>query len=171
MFPRLNSHRLTLGVLLVPLFWLPVVMRGAPTEAEAGKLKLEARLVFASNKADAPPAGRKLGAAFVKRYYRMYKWTNFYLVAKQGFAVATLATQKVVMSPTCQVLVKNLGAGRLECALFLRGKPLARQTSTVARGGSVVFGGNETDSGAWFVSLRNPVEDIFASAPPPSPVP
>jgi hypothetical protein len=158
----LKYCRLPLVALVMAVLFLAQGASGATGEAEIGGMNLEARLVFASNTPVASPSARKLDAGSAKRLSTAFLWTNYFLIATQRFSVAPRATRKVVMSAFCYVLVRNLGGGRLDCKLFLDGKVFASQTSILAGGGRVDFGGDATDNNAWFVCLRPPVEEMSA---------
>jgi len=101
------------GVILTAVSLMLAVIAVAGAENGGRVTTLEARLILASDKPDAPPAARRLDAASMKRFYCFYKWTNFFLVKKQRFAVAALATRNAAMTVQVSVLTFDTDGRRL----------------------------------------------------------
>ena len=98
--------------------------------AQAGELKLEAQLVWATNdKASPDPNHKPVEASLVKKLQQLpVKWNNFFEVNRQKLSLPSKGSQRVTMSKECVIDVKDVGDSRVEVTLIGKGKVANKTT-------------------------------------------
>jgi hypothetical protein len=119
-------------------------------------LNLEAQLIWGSNDTPANDATNNLVRPKIEKKLKRlpFKWEHYYVVNTQSFSVPQNETAKVTMSSDCEIVVKNVGNERVELSLIGKGKPVGKITQSLAKGQTLVTGGNAENLTGWFIVLR-----------------
>jgi hypothetical protein len=126
------------------------------TRAQAGDMKFQAQLVWATDD-DKPPAGKDykpVDSAIGGRLKKLLKWKNYFEVRHTEFALSPGEAKNVPISEKCQIEVKDVGKGTIEVVLVGKGKEVARQKQALPKGEMLVLGGNAPNATAWMVTLK-----------------
>src|SRR3989442_205067 len=115
--PRVVRFAVTLAVLVFP--WC-IGLAGGKVEP----LKVEAQLIWGTNDDQAPPDAnyREVEPKLRKKLLAVFKWKNYFEVVRKALNVPPNKTQRVKLSPKCEVEVTNFGNSNIEAKLFGEGK-------------------------------------------------
>jgi hypothetical protein len=144
------SFRLTLLLLALAL--------GAAA-VQAADLRLEATLIQGANDRPATVKYSLIPASLSAGLRLHYHWTNYYQITNLTVAIPLNETRDVNISDRCTLKIKNLGSSRVAIDCIGQGKQISRGTNTLP----VIWGSDDTNNTAWFVSLQS------ADAKPPVP--
>ena len=124
--------------------------------AEAGDMKLEAQLIWATNdKQDPNPKHKPVAAEIQAKLDQLpLKWANYFEVNKMGLDIPKGEARKVKLSDKCEVEIKNLDGTKVEVALLGKGDPVWKRMQALPKGEILVLGGNAPNSTAWLVALK-----------------
>ena len=124
--------------------------------AQAGELKLEAQLVWATNDKESPdPKHKPVEASLVKKLQQLpWKWNNWFEVNRQKFVLPPKGAQTVSMSKECVIDVKDVGESRVEVTLIGKGKQVNKTTKPLPKGEVLIISGNSENKCAWFVVIK-----------------
>ena len=136
------------------LFLLALMSGGLA--AQAGEMKLQAQLIWATNDKESPdPKHKAVDAALVKKLQQLpWKWNNYFEVNSQNFALPPKGTQKVSMSKKCVIEIKDLGDSRVEVTLIGQGKAANKTTKPLPKGDVLIIAGDSENKCAWFVVIK-----------------
>jgi len=132
-----------------------VAWPGVPVSAQAGEVKLEAVLVWATNGPKPDDQALKDVTQDIEKKLRCipFKYTNYFEVNRRQFAFKN-GTAKVSMSRDCKLTLKTKEDGQTEVTLIGRGKPVGTITQVIKKEKCLVVGGPAEDSTAWFVVIK-----------------
>jgi hypothetical protein len=125
--------------------------------AQAGDLKIEARLVWGCNDAKSPDPKLKPVEAEVRKKLATLplKWSHYYEVNRKQIKVPLGSKGKTTLSKKCAVEIKSLEGEKVEVVWYgKRGKVVGRQTQPLPKGEMLVLGGNAPNSTCWLVTLK-----------------
>ena len=131
-----------------------LVLTGGVTRA--ADLKLEAQIVWGANDEKSPDPTHKPVEEDVRKKLAdlPLKWSHYFEVSRQRFAVARGATTKTALGK-CAVEVKSLEGRKVEVVWFgKKGEVVGRQTQPLARGEMLVLGGNAPNATSWLLILK-----------------
>lgn len=127
----------------------------------AEELKLEARLIWASNEPTSPnPKHKKLDSALTKWLSEKYNWKHYFEENQQTVTLRDREPEKVPMSPTCRLEITHLGKSRIEVKLYGKDKPdgkdklVNRVEHTLPKNDRLVIAGDSQNKTAWFIALK-----------------
>ncbi len=146
---------------ILPAAWIiaAVLLGGVVSvRAEAGDIKLEAQLIWATNdKQDPNPKHKPVSPEIQEKLNQLpLKWANCFEVNKIELNVPKGEARKAKLSDKCEVEIKNLDGTKVEVALLGTGKgePLWKRTQGLPKGEILVLGGNAPNATAWLVALK-----------------
>lgn len=126
------------------------VLAGAKDES----LKLRVQLVWGTNDEKSPnPKHKELDDTIRRKLSGVFKWKNYFEVKQEDASVGPKKTQRLQLSPQCEVEIKNLGSGMISARLFGEGKLLVEQRQNFTLKEPLVLGGHDRNKTAWFVVL------------------
>ncbi len=124
--------------------------------ADAGDMKLEAQLIWATNdKEDPNPKHKPVAPDIQAKLEKLpLKWVNYFEVNKLSLDVPKGETRKAKLSDKCEVEIKNLDGTKVEVALLGNGDPVWKRIQMLPKGEILVLGGNAPNATAWLVALK-----------------
>ncbi len=123
--------------------------------AFANEQKFAAKLIWGTD--EAKPTDAKLKEVDPKlkeKFANVFKWKHYFEVDQQHFAVTEGANKRQVMSPKCDIEVKNEGKGIYEVKLWGEGKCIKKVRQAIPAGEILVLAGDDKNATAWFVVLK-----------------
>jgi hypothetical protein len=148
---------------LVPtsgLGWLSialVLLAGGEFRALAADMKFHAFLVWGTDYAQ-PPEGKAYKPVepdIMRKLKELpLRWTNWFEVNRQDFAVQQGAAKEVPMSEKCRLSVTKTSGNEVEVLLIGKGKEVVRRKQSLPKGEMLVLGGNAPNATAWLVVLK-----------------
>ena len=118
-----------------------LLLSGLTARAADGDLQLEAQWIQGSN--DSVTNGKPVAPEIEAKLKRLpLKWQHYTLLSTQTFMVGKEGAKSVSLGTGCDIVVKNLGAERVELTLAGRGKI----TQSLSKGQTLVTGGNDENS-------------------------
>jgi len=123
--------------------------------AAAAGLKLEARLVWATNDEKGGPNCKPLDGDLAGKLHGMFKWKSYFEITNQLACIPVNKTRDIKMSAHCTLRVENLGGSRVEITCIGEGKEVQKWTDTLTPPKWLVFGGDCENNTAWFIGLRS----------------
>ena len=126
------------------------------SNAQAGDMKLEAQLLWGTDKSESPDPKHKQVEPEVREKLNKLplKWTHYYLVNSEKFSVAAGKTRKVDLSPKCAVEVKAVDRSTIEVTLFGKGEQVMKRLQALPVGEILIIGGNAPGSTSWLVVVK-----------------
>jgi len=142
---------------IVPFFYVVtcwgLFLTGQSLSALAGDdtLRVESRLVWASNSESAPEGveSKPVDEKLHKRLRGMFKWRHYHEVEQKDLKLVAKKTQKVQFGKDCAVKVTYLGNNQIE-AVYGEGDSQVRKRQTLKPGEIFSIGGHRKDDSAWF---------------------
>ena len=119
-------------------------------------MRIEVQLIWGTNDKQSPDPNHKPVNAEVKKKLGdlPLKWANYFEVNRRIIELPPLGSQKVSMSPKCEIEIHDLGKSRIEVSHFSKGEHLLKRTQAFAKGDTFVLGGNAPNATSWFVVLK-----------------
>jgi hypothetical protein len=148
-------------VLFCLLAWALPLLSADFSRAQAGQWKFEAQLVWATNDKISPdPKHKKVEPEIQQKLDKLpLKWANYFEVNRQEITLDKGGTNKVCLSPKCNLEIKVIQGKKVEVSLLnKKGEVLSRQTQPLPKGEVLVLGGEAPNATAWFVTLKR-IED------------
>ena len=141
--------------LLSALFFLSVGTGVLAGEGK-GESKFEAQLIWAAKDKSKDSKLKPVDPEVRKKLDELpLKWTHYYMVKRESFAVAKGGTNSVIMSEKCTVEVKRLGDSKYEVTFHgKKGNVCTKRTQPFLKGEILILGGNAPDATAWLVTLK-----------------
>ncbi len=134
-----------------------ILLAGGELRAQAADMKLQAFLLWGTDDKK-PPPGKNYKPAAADVMHKLkdlpLKWTNWFEVNRQDFAVPQGGLKEVPISERCRLKVTNINGAELEVLLIGRGKEVVRRKQSLAAADMLVLGGNAPNSTAWLVVLK-----------------
>jgi hypothetical protein len=134
-------------------FLLTLALAATGAAALAADLRLQATLIQGANgsptNADYKLADTGLSTSL--RTFTAAQWTNFYEVTNLTAVVPLDQTHDFQMNDHCILKIRNLGSSLVAVDCISHDKQISRGTNSLP----LIFGSNDTNKTAWFVSLRD----------------
>ncbi len=122
--------------------------------AWAANVKIEAKLIWATDDAKSPDAKHvPVDSATAERLRKAFKWKNYFVVNTVVKDIPSRGTVPFELSKKCTVEIKELEGPRVEVVLIGEGKPVHRATKSLNKGESFVYSGDDKNQNAWFVLI------------------
>jgi len=124
--------------------------------ADAGDMKLEVQLIWATNdKADPNPKHKPIAPEIREKLNQLpLKWANYFEVNKVTLDIPKGESRKAKLSDKCEVEIKNLDGGKVEVALLGKGDPVWKRVQSLPNGDVLILGGNAPNASAWLVAVK-----------------
>jgi hypothetical protein len=138
--------------------WVALMLLGGGVlGAQAADMKFKAFLLWGTNEPK-PPEGKDYKPVEAEIHQKLkdlpLKWTNWFEVRHNDFAVGKGATKRAAMSDKCELEVRNLGDANVEVAQIGKGKEVLRRKQSLGKGEVLILGGNAPNSTAWLIVLK-----------------
>jgi hypothetical protein len=120
----------------------------------AGDQKVKATLVWGTDDEKPNDPHLKRADEQMVKGLRHFKWKNYFEVTNTAVNLSPNVTNRVRLSPKCEVELQNLGKAGLEAKLWGEGKLVYTKKGTIPAGEHLALGGDDPkNSSAWFVIL------------------
>jgi hypothetical protein len=120
----------------------------------AANLKIEAKLIWATNDEKSPNAGhKKVEDASAERLRNAFKWKNYFVVTNVVKDIPSRGTVPFELSKKCTVEIRELEGPRVEVILIGEGKKLNKAIKPLNIAEPLVFSGDDKNQTAWFVMI------------------
>jgi hypothetical protein len=121
---------------------------------ENGSIKLWVQLVHATQSAAVQPANWKpIGPELSKRLTDVFRWRDYYEVARQEISVEPGKITKASLSKDREVVVTFKSPTEMIVRLYRQGT-MVRKTERSLNQKMTIMGGDANDREAWFVVVR-----------------
>jgi hypothetical protein len=121
--------------------------------AHAEEIKLEAKLIWASNERTSPKKEHKpvdeATAAKLKKPFP--QWQYFFVETNVVKTVPSRGSNRFVLSKECTLEIAELEGPRVEVKLIGNGKPVHKTIKEISKGGWFVYTGDDKHESAWIV--------------------
>ena len=124
--------------------------------AQAGEIKFQALLVWATNAENSPdPKQKPVDAEVRKKLEELpLKWARYFEVNRKPFSLVKGDSKQITLSDECKIDVKDVNGKDFEVSLIGKGKPVLKRTQALPKGEMLVLGGPAPDSTGWLVVLK-----------------
>jgi hypothetical protein len=124
-------------------------------KAAESETRFAAELVWGTS-GDKPPDQelKPITPELKKRLQRVFKWRNYFQIARKEFVVSPTRGARVQMSRDCVLEVAALAGGDFEIQLFGKGVLVVKKKQPIIPGETIVLGGDDKNDNAWFVVLN-----------------
>lgn len=121
--------------------------------AHAEEIKLEAKLIWASNEQKSPKKEHEpVDEATADKLRKNFpKWKYFFLEKKVVKTVPSRGSNKFELSKECTLEITELEGPRVEVKLIGNGKPVHKAIKEISKGGWFVYTGDDKHESAWIV--------------------
>ena len=138
------------GRLLLAIFlFLATVLDGS-----AAELKLEAKLIWATNDEKSPdPEHKPVDPATAEKLRKVFKWKNYFVVNRIVKVVPSRGSSRFDLSKHCSVEIRELEGPKVEVKLIGQGKEVHKTTKTLTKGEWFTYAGDDKNESAWFVII------------------
>jgi hypothetical protein len=124
--------------------------------AQAANLKVEAKLIWATDMAKSPDENHKpVDPATAERLGKTFKWKHYFVVQSLVKDIPSRGLARFELSKKCTVEIKELEGPRVEVTLFGEGKPVHKTVKALNKGESFVYSGDDKNETAWFVIISD----------------
>ena len=135
------------------LLFLALVFSLMAVGAHAEEIKLEAKLIWASNQPTSPKKEHKLAdeatAAKLKKTFP--QWQYFFVETNVVKTIPSRSSNRFVLSKECTLEIAELEGPRVEVKLIGNGKPVHKTIKEISKGGWFVYTGDDKHESAWIV--------------------
>jgi hypothetical protein len=131
-----------------------VTLAGFTVSVNAGDMPLKMVLIWGTD--EEHPADKSLKPAnpeTVAQFREVCKWKYYFEVTNTVTALSPTGTNKIRLSPKCEVEVSNHGAEGIAAKFYGENKLIYSGKSKVETGKHWGIGGNDKNATAWFVIL------------------
>ena len=136
------------------LFLVSLLFSATVFPGNAADLKLEAKLIWATNDANSPDANHKpVDSATADKLRKVFKWKNYFVVNRCVKNVPSRSSNRFELSKECTVEIREMEGPKVEVKLIGKGKEIHKTTKTLSRGESFVYSGDDKNESAWFVII------------------
>ena len=124
--------------------------------AEAGDMKLEAQLIWATNDQEDPNPKHKPVSREIREKLNQLplKWTNYFEVNRTPLDVPKGEARPATLSDKCGIEIKNLDGDKVEVALLGKGDKVLKRIQSLPKGDILILGGNAPNATAWLIALK-----------------
>src|SRR5882762_6264102 len=103
--------------------------------ASAAELKLEAKLIWATNDDKSPdPEHKPVDPATAEKLRKVFKWKNYFVVNRIVKVVPSRGVNRFELSKQCAVEIRELEGPRVEVKLIGEGKEVHKTTKSLSKG-------------------------------------
>ena len=142
------------GLLRCALVFL--ISASAVIQAQAAKLKLEARLIWGTNDDTySDPKYRRVDESTTEKLRKIFQWKNYFEVNRVTGEVPSRGTKAFKMSEKCTIEIAELEGPKVEVKLIGDGKPVNKTTKHLEKGESFTIAGDDKNGCAWFVIITD----------------
>jgi len=124
--------------------------------ADAGSpLKLQVQLIWGTN--GAKPTGQDLKDVeqdISKRLRSVFKWRNYFEVARKQVSVNAEKPESVKLSEKCVAEIENLGDSSIKVRIIGEGQLFGTHKGSISPGELISIASEDINDTAWFVVLR-----------------
>src|SRR5882762_2213345 len=112
-----------------------LVLCGSTLESTAAELKLEAKLIWATNDNTSPDPNQKpVDPATAEKLRKVFKWKNYFVVNRLVKVVPSRGVNRFELSKQCAVEIRELEGPRVEVKLIGEGKEVHKTTKSLSKG-------------------------------------
>jgi len=136
--------------------WLLVflLLSGTAPPTNAAELKLEAKLIWATNDDKSPdPNHKPVDAATAEKLRKVFKWKSYFVVNRLVKVVPSRGSNRFELSKQCTVEIRELEGPRVEVKLIGDGKEVHKTTKALSKGEWFTYAGDDKNESAWFVII------------------
>jgi hypothetical protein len=135
------------------LLFLALVFSLAAVGAHAEEIKLEAKLIWASNEPKSPkPEHKPVDKATEEKLRKPFpQWKYFFVETNVVQIIPSRGSNKFTLSKSCTLEITELEGPRVEVTLIGKGKPVHKTTKEISKGGWFVYTGDDKHESAWIV--------------------
>jgi len=135
------------------LISLALVFLLAAVGAHAEEIKLEAKLIWASNEPTSPKKEHKLVDEATAEKLRKIRpqWQYFFVETNVVQIVPSRGSNKFTLSKECTLEITELEGPRVEVKLIGNGKPVHKTIKEIKKGSWFVYTGDDKHESAWIV--------------------
>lgn len=135
------------------LLFLALVFLLAAVGAHAEEIKLEAKLIWASNESKSPKKEHKpVDDATTEKLRKICpQWKYFFAETNVVKTVPSRGSNRFVLSKECTLEITELEGPRVEVKLIGNGKPVHKIIKEIKKGGWFVYTGDDKHESAWIV--------------------
>ncbi len=132
---------------LALVFWLAAV------GAHAEEIKLEAKLIWASNESKSPKKEHEpVDEATAEKLRKIFpQWKYYFFEKKVVKTVPSRGSNKFELSKSCTLEITELEGPRVEVKLVGNGKPVHKTIKEITKGRWFVYTGDDKHESAWIV--------------------
>jgi len=131
-----------------------LVLCGSTLESTAAELKLEAKLIWATNDNTSPePNHKPVDPATAEKLRKVFKWKNYFVVNRLVKVVPSRGSNRFELSKQCTVEIRELEGPRVEVKLIGEGKEVHKTTKSLSKGEWFTYAGDDKNESAWFVII------------------
>jgi hypothetical protein len=146
-------------------YWLLLAFLATGPSLFAEELKIEAKLIWATNDEKSPdPKHKPVDAKTAESLRKVFTWKNYFEVSRQTGVVPNRGTNAFVVSKECTVEIAELEGPKVGVLLIGKGKPVNRTVKALSRGESFTLGGDGRNGSAWFVIISQ-LDEKASSTP------
>lgn len=140
--------------LLLGLLWGQAASAQNAAKPTGTHYKYKAILVWGTD-GDKPDGQdlKDLEEPVLAKLKKIFKWKNYFEVNSKNFTITAKETQKVTLSPKCDIEIKFDAADALEVEMIGEGRVVSRVKKAMPYNEWIVLGGDDKNSTAWFVLL------------------
>jgi len=150
-----------------PLVWIAALLFFlglSRADVLAGEIKVEVQLVWGTNEDKSPdPKHKRVDADVAKRLGHL-KWKNYFQVNQQVVTIPSRKTQRIKLSPQCEIDITELEGPRVEVKVYGRTAEAAaknepfkwvhKHTEQLTKDQLLVFAGNDKNDCAWAIVVK-----------------
>jgi len=120
----------------------------------AAELKLEAKLIWATNDDKSPdPSHKPVEPATAEKLRKVFKWKNYFVVNRLVKVVPSRGSNRFELSKQCTIEIRELEGPRVEVKLIGDGKEVHKTTKSLSKGEWFTYAGDDKNESAWFVII------------------
>lgn len=140
--------------LVVGLLWGQLLQAQDAAKPTTAKYKYKAILVWGTD-GDKPDGQnlKDLDEQVLSKLKKIFKWRNYFEVNSKPFTITAKETQKINLSPKCDIEIKFDSTDALEVEMIGEGKVVSRVKKAMPYNEWIVLGGDDKNANAWFVLL------------------
>ena len=135
------------------LLLLALVFSLVAVGVHAEEIKLEAKLIWASNEEKSPkPEHKPVDKATEAKLKKLFpEWKYFFVETNVVQVVPSRGANKFTLSKACTLEITELEGPRVEVKLIGNGKPVHKAVKEISKGGWFVYRGDDKHASAWIV--------------------
>jgi hypothetical protein len=137
-------------------FLVFLFLTGSVFETLAAELKVEAKLIWATNDDKSPdPKHTPVDPAMAEKLRKVFKWKNYFVVNRMAKVIPSRGSNRFELSKKCTIDITELEGPRVEVKLIGEGKPVHKIVKQLSKGESFIYSGDDKNESAWFVIITD----------------